>query len=105
MEKQVKPALALIRPGVESDLLVPTEDNVRSWSTQMGSYNLHLPIKFEDGKRWVVRIRSGLLSPLGDAKVFTAIDLASTRVAHDLAPTFVLRTFTTPERDCEWWAD
>lgn len=53
----IKDDLAALRPGYEYQVEYPTTEEEIKQALKKGCFNLHFPITFEDGVKWLLRVR------------------------------------------------
>jgi hypothetical protein len=79
---------------------VPNMPSIAEWLPWCGSYHLNVPLNFDDGVDWLIRIRWDLSTPSGGAKfALTSSDVATTITAHELSPRFVPQVFLPPDEN------
>jgi hypothetical protein len=49
--------LSILRPGKQFEILLPQTDEGIDGLFKRGHFNLHYPITFDDGVRWMLRVR------------------------------------------------
>ncbi|BEJ17986.1 hypothetical protein CspHIS471_0702630 [Cutaneotrichosporon sp. HIS471] len=83
------PAAKTLRPGIPFTIDVPNCDNLREFVYILGMLNIHFPITFQDGVKWLGRVHStgGRLGN-GQDKV-RAGEVAVIKTLREIAPEFV----------------
>jgi hypothetical protein len=101
---QVPFAAEARRGGVKCKAdFVPNLLQHEDWLLWCGSYHLNVPLTFADGVQWLARFRWDLDMPSGNAGfALTSSDVATTMMAHLMAPRFVPRAILPPHADREF---
>ncbi|BEI86949.1 hypothetical protein CcaverHIS002_0702950 [Cutaneotrichosporon cavernicola] len=83
------PAVKALRPGIPFTIDVPSCDKLREFIFIFGMFNMHFPITFQDGVKWLGRLHNakGMLGNSED-KV-RAGEVAVIKTLRDIAPEFV----------------
>ncbi|WOO82568.1 uncharacterized protein LOC62_04G006051 [Vanrija pseudolonga] len=96
----IKAATMALRPGIRSRVELPPapviDSDYNQHGIKHGSMNVHIPIIFEDGVRWMARIKMEDYWPKSLRRAVAEKEVATLQALHSVAPEFVPDAWMPP---------
>ncbi len=101
-QREMNPAAAALRPGIPFTIEGPSMATLRHFVYLIGMVNIHYPITFEDGAKWLGRLHSA--PELGEDKDrVRAGEVAVIQTLRTIAPEFIPEVYIAPEQNGQWF--